>query len=124
MYVIAMKNRPNEFYAMKSLQEHDYLKPNMLPLVEIIKETYEYDKLMDNDTGKPLKEPRICKDGRTRHYDMLDLNTKRDITLRKITEYFPERDVLIDYFRCDLRRYHYEASKIELVLELNRDLDL
>lgn len=124
MYVIAMKNRPNEFYAMKSLQEHDYLKPNMLPLVEIIKETYEYDKLMDNDTGKPLKEPRICKDGRTRHYDMLDLNTKRDITLRKITEYFPERDVLIDYFRCDLRRYHYDASKIELVLELNRDLDL
>lgn len=124
MYIIAMKNRPSELSAMKSLQEHDYLKPDMVPLVEIIKENYECDKLIDSNTGKPFKEPRRCKDGRTRNYGISDPSTKRDITLRKITEHFPERDVLIDYFRCDLRKYSYEASKIELVLELNRNLDL
>lgn len=124
MYIIAMKNRPSELSAMKSLQEHGYLKPDMIPLVEIIKENYECDKLIDSNTGEPFKEPRRCKDGRIRNYGISDPNTKRDITLRKITEHFPERDVLIDYFRCDLRKYNYEASKIELVLELNRNLDL
>ena len=37
MYVIAMKNRPYEISAMKQLQKHGYLRPGMVPLVEIIR---------------------------------------------------------------------------------------
>ena len=44
--------------------------------------------------------------------------------MQGIADLFPERDVLVDYFRCDLGKYHYDAGKIELVLRLNRDLNL
>lgn len=124
MYVIAMKNRPYEISAMKQLQKHGYLRPGMVPLVEIIKETHKYDDLVDPETGAPIKRKQRCNDGVVRSYRITDQSTERDVTLQGIADLFPERDVLVDYFRCDLGKYHYDAGKIELVLRLNRDLNL
>lgn len=124
MYVIALKNRPNEYAALKLLQEHGYLRPNTIPLIEIIKESYKFDKTVDADTGEPVKCKRLCNDGKVRSYGVPDPSTKRDVTLKEISERFPGRDVLVDYFRCDLSKYRYDAGKVELVLRLNRDLDL
>lgn len=124
MYVIAMKNRPNEYAAMKLLQEHGYIGPNTIPLVEIIKEKYKFDGMVDADTGEPIKRKQRCNDGKVRSYSVPDPSTKRDVTLQDITGRFPDRDVLVDYFRCDLGKYHYDAGKIELTLRLNRDIGL
>ena len=124
MYVIAMKNRPYEISAMKQLQKHGYLRSDMMPLVEIIKETHKCDDLVDPETGAPIKRKQRCNDGVVRSYRITDQSTERDVTLQGIADLFPERDVLVDYFRCDLGKYHYDAGKIELVLRLNRDLNL
>lgn len=124
MYVIAMKNRRYEIAAMKQLQKHGYLRPNMLPLVEIIKETHKCDDSFDPETGKPVKRKQRCEDGTVREYRIPDPSTEHDVTLQGIADLFPERDVLVDYFRCDLSRYRYNAGKIALILHLNRDLDL
>ena len=123
MYVIAMKNRPYEISAMKQLQKHGYLRPGMVPLVEIIKETYKYDDLVDPETGKPMKRKRPCGNGTVRECRIPDPSTEHDVTLQGIADLFPERDVPVDYFRCDLSRYRYNAGKIALILRLNRDLD-
>ena len=124
MYVIAMKNRSCEIAAMKQLQEHGYLRSDMMPLVEIIKETHKCDDLVDPETGAPIKRKQRCNDGVVRSYRITDQSTEHDVTLQGIADLFPERDVLVDYFRCDLGKYHYDAGKIELVLRLNRDLNL
>lgn len=124
MYVVAMKNRPNELSAMKLLQDNNLLLPNVIPLIEVIKEKYECDKLMDPDTGKPVRREQRCKNGKIRNCGVDNPDTRHDVTLRKITECFPGRDVLVDYFRCDLKKYHYDPVKIELILKLNNDLDL
>lgn len=124
MYVIAMKNRPYEIAAMKQLQEHGYLRTDMVPLVEIIKETRKCDDLVDPNTGELVKRKQLCSDGIVRSYRIPDRRTERDVTLQMVSDLFPGRDVLVDYFRCDLGRYHYDAGKIELVLRLNRDLSL
>lgn len=118
-----MKNRPYEISAMKQLQKHGYLRPGMVPLVEIIKETYKYDDLVDPETGAPIKRKQRCNDGVVRSYRITDQSTEHDVTLQGIADLFPERDVLVDYFRCDLSRYRYNAGKIALILRLNRDLD-
>lgn len=123
MYVIAMKNRPYEISAMKQLQEHGYLRSDMMPLVEIIKETHKCDDLVDPETGAPIKRKQRCNDGVVRSYRITDQSTEHDVTLQGIADLFPERDVLVDYFRCDLSRYRYNAGKIALILRLNRDLD-
>ena len=68
MYVIAMKNRPYEISAMKQLQKHGYLRPGMVPLVEIIKETHKCDDLVDPETGAPIKRKQRCNDGVVRSY--------------------------------------------------------
>ncbi len=124
MYVIALKNRASEYAALRLLQEHGYLRPSTIPLVEIIRESYKFDNMVDADTGEPVKRKRRCNDGKVRSYGVPDPSTKRNVTLQEVAERFPGRDVLVDYFRCDLGKYHYDASKIELVLRLNRDLDL
>lgn len=124
MYVIAMKNRSCEIAAMKQLQEHGYLRPDMMPLVEIIKETHKCDDLVDPETGAPIKRKQRCNDGVVRSYRITDQSTERDVTLQIVSDLFSARDVLVDYFRCDLGKYHYDAGKIELVLRLNRDLNL
>ena len=124
MYVIAMKNRSCEISAMKQLQKHGYLRLGMVPLVEIIKETYKYDDLVDSETGVPIKRKQRCNDGVVRSYRITDQSTEHDVTLQGIADLFPERDVLVDYSRCDLGKYHYDAGKIELVLRLNKDLNL
>lgn len=124
MYVIAMKNRPYEISAMKQLQEHGYLRSDMVPLVEIIKETHKCDYLVDPETGIPMKRKQRCGNGAVREYRIPDPSTEHDVTLQGIADLFPKRDVLIDYFRCDLSRYRYNAGKIALTLKLNRDLEL
>lgn len=68
MYVIAMKNRSCEIAAMKQLQEHGYLRSDMMPLVEIIKETHKCDDLVDPETGTPIKRKQRCNDGVVRSY--------------------------------------------------------
>lgn len=99
MYVIAMKNRVYEFAAMRALQSEGYLRSDMLPMVEIIKE----DKQRDNN---------------------VDSSVSRDSTLRKVSELFAGREVLVDYFRCDLSHYRHNPAKVELVIRLNWDLKL
>lgn len=124
MYVIAMKNRPYEISAMKQLQEHGYLRSDMVPLVEIIKETHKCDYLVDPETGIPMRRKQRCRNGAVRKCRIPDPSTEHDVTLQGIADLFPERDVLIDYFRCELSRYRYNAGKIALTLKLNRDLEL
>lgn len=63
MYVIAMKNRPYEISAMKQLQEHGYLRSDMMPLVEIIKETHKCDDLVDPETGLRLNASSVAMMG-------------------------------------------------------------
>lgn len=124
MYVIAMKNRPNEIAAMKELQSAGLLRPDILPLVEIIHEKYEYDKLRDPITGKYITEKRLCNDDKIRNYKIDDPSSKRDITLQSICNLFPNRTVLVDYFRFEHSKYKFDPSKIELVLRLNRSVEL
>lgn len=124
MYVITLKNRPSEYAALKLLQEHGYLRSSTIPLVEIIKENHKFDNMVDAGTGEPIKRRKQCNDGKVRSYGIPDPSTERDVTLQEVADRFPERDVLVDYFRCDLGKYRYDAGKIELVLRLNRDLDL
>ena len=99
MYVIAMKNRRNELSAMRTLQSAGYLRSDMLPLIEIIKE----------------EKHRYGKDAS---------GAKHDPTLHKISELFAGREVLVDYFRCDLSCYRYNPANVELVIRLNWDLKL
>lgn len=63
MYVIAMKNRPYEISAMKQLQKHGYLRSDMMPLVEIIKETHKCDDLVDPETGLRLNASSVAMMG-------------------------------------------------------------
>lgn len=99
MYVIAMKNRVYEFAAMKALQSEGYLRSDMLPMVEIIKEEGQGDNSVDSGAS-------------------------RNPTLRKVSELFTGREVLVDYFRCDLSRYRHNPAKVGLVIRLNWDLKL
>lgn len=124
MYVIAMKNRLNEMSAMKELQSAGLLRSDMLPLVEVIREEYEFDKLCDPDTGEYVTEKRRCKDGRVRNYKIDDPNSKRDVTLDTICGLFPNRAVLVDYFRFEHSKYTFDSSKVELALRLNRNIEL
>lgn len=124
MYVIAMKNRPNELSAMKELQSTGLLRSDMLPLVEVIHEKYEYDKLRNPITGEYVTEKRRCNDGVVRNYKINDPDSKRDVTLDAICELFPGRTVLVDYFRFEHGKYTYDPSKVELVLRLNRNIEL
>lgn len=124
MYVIAIKNRQNEFAAMKILQEEGLLRSDMLPLVEVIREKNVYDDLIDPFTGETLREEKDCKGGKIRHVAKKDLSSPHDVTLDRIANLFSGRPVLVDYFRCDLNKYRYKADKIPLVIQLNRDLSL
>lgn len=124
MYVIAMKNRLNEISAMKELQSEGLLRSDMLPLVEVIHEEYEFDKLRNPTTGEYITEKRRCKDGRVRNYKIDDPDSRRDITLDTICGLFPNRRVLVDYFRFEHGKYTFNPSKVELALRLNRDIEL
>ena len=60
-----------------------------------------------------MKRKRPCGNGTVRECRIPDPSTEHDVTLQGIADLFPERDVLVDYFRCDLGKYHYDAGKIE-----------
>lgn len=124
MYVIAIKNRQNEFAAMKILQEKSLLRDDMIPLVEVIQEKFTYDDKIDPFTGEIVREGKICKGGKIIHRAVRDMSSPHDVTLDKVAQLFPDRPVMVDYFRCDLNRYRYKPDKIPLVIQLNRDLGL
>lgn len=124
MYVIDIKNRQSEFAAMKILQEKGLLRSDMIPLVEVIQEKLTYDDKIDPFTGEIVREEKICKGGRIIHRAIKDMSSPHDVTLEKVVQLFPNRPVLVDYFRCDLNRYRYKPDKIPLVIQLNRDLGL
>lgn len=124
MYVIAMKNRVNEMSALKELQSAGLLRSDMLPLVEVIHEEYAFDKLRNPTTGEYITEKRRCRDGKVRKYKINDPNSRRDVTLDTICALFPNRRVLVDYFRFEHGKYTFNSAKVELALRLNRNIDL
>ena len=109
---------------MKILQEKGLLRSDMIPLVEVIQEKLTYDDKIDPFTGEIVREEKICKGGRIIHRAIKDMSSPHDVTLEKVVQLFPNRPVLVDYFRCDLNRYRYKPDKIPLVIQLNRDLGL
>ena len=72
--MIAIKNRLNEFAAMKILQEKGLLRDDMIPLVEVIQEKFTHDDKIDPFTGEIVREEKICKGGKIIHRAVKDMS--------------------------------------------------
>lgn len=126
MYMLTLKNRDSEFRAVRVLRENHLLAEGLVPMVEVIRDDFHYDKLIDPTTGdyviieKPNKSGK-CK-GKMRMCKVDDLATKREVTLSKISAAFPGMRVLVDFFRCDIQKYKdADLAKCDLVLRMSND---
>ncbi|ERI04022.1 hypothetical protein HMPREF9069_01787 [Atopobium sp. oral taxon 810 str. F0209] len=116
-----MKNRQCERLAMTKLIANGYLRDDMMPLVEVIRE--ELDYMRDPNTGEYLRYPKKIKGGKIRHEKVKDPDVHNARTLQMISELFPDRQVFVDYFRCDLSKYEHDAEEVGLVVELTLSLE-
>ena len=92
-------------------QEHGYLRPNTIPLVEIIEENHKFDNMVDADTGKPIKRRQPCNDAKVRRRAYLTPSPRATLHCRGSRSFFPERVVPIDHFRCDTEKHLHEDAK-------------
>lgn len=123
MRFLAIKNKKNELKALKIAFENGYAPDNLAFLVEVIHGNYKYDKLIDPETGEPVRIPKKCTDGKTRYYKVDDPASEQDVTLPNLAALFQGKTVFLDFFRCDLSKYSYDAESISLVIEMNTQLD-
>lgn len=124
MYMLTIKNRPYEFKAVSILMKHGLMTDDMLTLVEVIQEEIECDKMVDPITGQLIKVNKPTQRGKDRWCSVNDHATDRDVTLRNISDRFGKRMTLVDFFRCDMRKYKSAGlQQCKLVIELSRKLE-
>lgn len=124
MYILTIKNRPYEFKAISILIESGLMTNDMFALVEVIQEDIECDKKVDPITGQLIKVNKPTRQGKDRWCSVDDHSTDRDVALRNISDRFGNRMVLVDFFRCDIRKYKNAGpQQCKLVIELSRKLD-
>lgn len=117
IYVPLLKTRDEE---MRVFNNMEYcFSENMVPLIEILKDKYEYEFLVNPITKEYIYEQH----GKTRRRAKERVNI---ITLDSIKDVVKDKPVFIDYFRFSLQKYstNINVDNVELSLELNNNDDL
>lgn len=124
--MLTLKNRDNEFKAVRVLRENHLFAEGLIPMIEVIREDFHFDKLIDPVTGDYVKTAKPYKSGKRKGQMRMckvdDPSTKREVTLSNIEAAFPGMRVLVDFFRCDIQKYkEADLAKCKLVLSMSND---
>jgi hypothetical protein len=113
-----MKNRNEEMLVLKEL--NPLFGENIIPLIEIIKDEYKTEYIIDDKTGEFVYEQN--NGGKRRNRVKKSNSDERIITLDEISKIVDDKCAFIDFFRFSLKEYKgVDYNKLQLSLRLVRD---